>query len=72
MTPQALKKEVLAGTAKDKQAAIDHCLSAYPGVRLMATDKSRTYHSGMADAICIAEYGAIKEGLIGPTSYSAS
>lgn len=70
VTPQAWKKEILAGTQKDKQAAIDHCLSLYPGVNLMASEKSRTYHSGMADAICIAEYGAIKEGLISSISSS--
>ena len=61
VTPQAWKKEILAGTAKDKQAAIDYCLRVYPNVKLIATDRSRTYHSGMADALCIAEYGYRKE-----------
>ena len=61
VTPQAWKKDILAGTAKDKQAAIDYCLRVYPNVKLIATDRSRTYHSGMADALCIAEYGYRKE-----------
>lgn len=56
VTPQAWKKEILAGTAKDKLAAIDWCLRAYPGINLLATPKSHVPHSGLADAICIAEY----------------
>lgn len=65
VTPQAWKKEILAGTAKDKQAAIDYCLKAFPNVNLFATDRSTTHHSGMADALCIAEYGYRKENLGG-------
>ena len=60
VTPQAWKKEILAGTAKDKQAAIDYILRAYPDVSLFRTPKSRTYDSGIADSICIAEYGMRK------------
>lgn len=56
VTPQAWKKEILTGTAKDKKAAIDYCLRAYPGINLLATPKSRVPHSGLADAICIAEF----------------
>ena len=57
VTPQAWKKEILAGTAKDKQAAIDYVLRIYPDINLFRTPKSRTYDSGIADALCIAEYG---------------
>jgi len=56
VTPQAWKKEILAGTAKDKQSAIDHALRAYPGVNLLATPKSHVPHSGLADSICISEF----------------
>lgn len=62
-TPQAWKKEILAGTAKDKQAAIDYCLRMYPDVCFLATEKSRVHHSGMCDALCIAEYGYKNEKL---------
>jgi len=56
VTPQAWKKKVLEGTDKSKEAAIDYCLRAYPDVKLFRTEKSRTYDSGMADALCIATY----------------
>lgn len=57
VTPHAWKKEILAGTKKDKLAAIDYVRSAYPDISLLATPRSRKCHSGMADAVCIAEYG---------------
>jgi len=56
VTPQAWKKEILAGTPKDKDAAIDYCRRVYPNVNLLATPRSRKPHSGMADALCIAKY----------------
>jgi len=64
VTPQAWKKEILAGTDKSKQAAIDYCLRAYPNVELFRTKKSRTYDSGMADALCIAEYCRRKHSVL--------
>lgn len=63
VTPQAWKKQILAGTAKDKQAAIEYCLRTYPNINLFATERSKVHHSGMADALCIAEYGYKKENL---------
>jgi len=57
VTPQAWKRAILAGTSKDKAAAIAYVRRAYPGVNLLATERSRTAHDGMADAVCIAEYG---------------
>lgn len=56
VTPQAWKKIVLAGTGKDKDAAIAHVRQAYPGVALVPP-RCRTPHDGIADAVCIAEYG---------------
>ena len=58
VTSQAWKRVILAGTAKDKDAAIAHCRRAWPNVSLLATDRSRVAHDGIADALCIAEYGA--------------
>jgi crossover junction endodeoxyribonuclease RuvC len=55
VTPQAWKKVVLAGTGKDKDAAIAHVRQAYPGIELMP-GRSRTPHDGIADAVCIAEW----------------
>jgi len=55
-TPQAWKKVILAGTLKDKDAAIDFCRRVYPNVNLLATERSRKSHSGIADALCIAKY----------------
>ncbi|MGM0858641.1 MAG: Holliday junction endonuclease [Pseudomonadota bacterium] len=56
VTPQAWKKVVLAGTAKDKSAAVSFVRHAFPAVNLTPGQK-RLPHDGMADALCIAEYG---------------
>jgi crossover junction endodeoxyribonuclease RuvC len=61
VTPQAWKKKVLAGTSKDKDAAVDFCRRRYPQVNLLATERSRVPHDGMADALCIATYGWMME-----------
>ena len=60
VTPQAWKKEILAGTDKSKQASIDYILRAYPDIKLFRTERSRTYDHNMADALCIAEYAKRK------------
>ena len=56
VTPQAWKKIVLAGTSRDKTAASEHVHQMYPDVEL-SPGKMRTAHDGMADAVCLAEYG---------------
>lgn len=56
VTPQAWKGVVLAGTAKDKDAAIAFVRRAYPSINLTPGQK-RKPHDGIADAVCIAEYG---------------
>ena len=56
VTPQAWKKSVLAGTKKDKAAAIAFVHRAYPEIDL-TPGKKRTPHDGIADAVCLAEYG---------------
>lgn len=55
-TPQAWKKTILAGTEKDKDAAIAFCKSVYPDVTLIF-GRARTPNDGVADAICLATYG---------------
>lgn len=60
VTPQAWKKEVLAGTPKDKDAAIAYCQLAFPTVSLLPTERSKKPHDGIADALCILEYGRRK------------
>jgi crossover junction endodeoxyribonuclease RuvC len=55
--PQAWKKLVLAGTARNKAAAIQFAQRRFPGVTLLATPRSRVPHTGLADALCLAEYG---------------
>lgn len=57
VTPQRWKAAILAGTARDKAAAIAWCRRAYPGVPLRRTERCTTDHDGMADALCLAEYG---------------
>jgi crossover junction endodeoxyribonuclease RuvC len=58
--PQTWKKVVLVGTKKDKAAAIAHVRRNYDRLDssiMYATLQSRTYHDGIADALCIADYG---------------
>lgn len=54
--PTSWKKLVLADTTKDKAAAIYWCRCNFPLVSLIA-EGCRVPHDGMADALCIAEYG---------------
>lgn len=54
--PRKWKKAVLSGTAKDKAAAIRWAQTVHPGVNLKATPRSRKPDSGIADALCLAEY----------------
>jgi crossover junction endodeoxyribonuclease RuvC len=56
VTPQAWKKAVLAGTAKDKDAAIAYCRRAFPTIPLVLP-RCRKAHDGIADALCLLEYG---------------
>lgn len=53
--PRAWKEVILAGTAKDKEAAIAYVRRAYPWANL-TPGKKRKPHDGMADALCLAEY----------------
>jgi len=57
VTPQAWKKLILAGTQKDKGAACQYVHKLFPDVDLKATPRCKTDHDGMADAICMAEFG---------------
>lgn len=56
VTPQAWKRAVLAGTAKDKEAAISFIRTAYPTINLIP-DGCRVPQDGIADAACLAVYG---------------
>lgn len=60
-TPQSWKGKILVGTAKDKAAAIQHCVNRYPHLlpTLNVGKKKVIYHDGMADALCIAEFGRL-------------
>lgn len=64
--PTEWKKVILAGTAKDKDAAIAYVRRAFPGVSLLASMKSTKMHDGMADALCLAEYGRRAYAPAGP------
>lgn len=54
VTPQTWKK-VLAGTAKDKEAAIQYVKAKYPTIQLIPKGR-RTPQDGIADAVCIADW----------------
>lgn len=55
--PRRWKRVVLKGLGSDKEAAIRYCQTCHPDVNLLAKKRSRKPHDGMADALCIAEYG---------------
>lgn len=54
--PPAWKKIVLAGTAKDKNAAIEYVARTYPGVPLVPPGCKKP-HDGIADAVCLMDWG---------------
>jgi crossover junction endodeoxyribonuclease RuvC len=56
VTPRAWKRKILAGTKKDKDAAIEYVRMKYPSFNLIPKG-CRKPNDGMADAICLAEYG---------------
>jgi crossover junction endodeoxyribonuclease RuvC len=56
VTPQAWKKLVLAGTPKDKDAAIAYCRRVFPDVPLIMPG-CRVAHDGIGDALCLMQYG---------------
>lgn len=55
--PQTWKKVILEGTQKDKGAAIQYNRQLYPTISLHATERCTTDHDGMAEALCMADYG---------------
>jgi crossover junction endodeoxyribonuclease RuvC len=55
VAPQRWKREVLAGTAKDKAAAIAYAARRFPAVSLVPPGCRRP-HDGIADALAIAEF----------------
>ena len=57
--PQDWKKVVLAGTARDKEAAIQRVMGRYPHVNL-TPGRMRKPHDGIAEAVCIAEFGMLR------------
>jgi hypothetical protein len=57
-TPQAWKKLVLAGTKKDKDAAIDYVRRMYPSAQLIQPG-CRVPDHNIADSVCLAEFGRL-------------
>lgn len=57
VTPQRWKKEVLVGTKRDKEAAINYVKQRFPHLSLLASAKSKKDSDGIADAVCLAEFG---------------
>jgi crossover junction endodeoxyribonuclease RuvC len=56
VAPQTWKKSILAGTTKDKGAAIQWAQRRFPGVSLLASTRSKVPHDGLADALAMAEF----------------
>jgi crossover junction endodeoxyribonuclease RuvC len=56
VTPQRWKGSVLAGTSKDKDAAIAYCRRTFPNVQLVMPG-CRKPHDGVADALCLLQFG---------------
>lgn len=56
VTPQKWKRAVLDGTERDKKAAIEFVSNKYPDINLIPKG-CRKPSDGIADAVCIADYG---------------
>lgn len=56
--PQRWKKEF--GLASDKAESVDVCRRLFPGQNLKASDRCRTDHDGIAEALLMAEYARRK------------
>ena len=54
--PTQWKKQVLLGLPHDKDGAVQFCASRWPQADLVLPG-CRVPHDGMADALCLAEYG---------------
>ena len=52
--PQKWKR--VFGLSQDKQQSIDVCKRLFPHVNLLATERSRKPHDGIAEAVLLAEY----------------
>jgi len=57
--PQVWKARVLKGLAwkKNKKMSIQYVQGKYPDLSLLPTDRCKVPSDGMADAVCLAEYG---------------
>ena len=66
VTPKLWQKAILKGLNHgDKKIAQEYCRRKYGLEALKATPRCRTPHSGICDAICLAEYSRMKtEGAI--------
>lgn len=62
--PQEWKNKVLKGTKKEKDDAIAFSRNAYPKIDLIP-GKCRVEQDGIADAVCMAEYGRQLHGSSG-------
>lgn len=56
--PQKWKKEFSLNSEKGK--SIEVCKKLFPGINLLATQRCRKEHDGMAEALLIAEYARRK------------
>ena len=61
VTPQRWKKMILAGYdwKGNKDMSIVWVKQRYPHISLRPTERSRVDSHGLADAVCLAEYGKI-------------
>lgn len=55
VTPQEWKKKILAGSAKDKDAAIEYCKTRYSTIELKFKKQRKDNHNA-ADALCMLDY----------------
>lgn len=56
--PTVWKKRVLLGFPHDKAGAVQFCANRWPTAELVLPG-CRTPHDGIADALCLAEYGRL-------------
>lgn len=59
VVPQTWQRVMHVGAKGDdtKARSIETALRIFPGVSLLESGRARKHHDGMADALCIAQYG---------------
>jgi crossover junction endodeoxyribonuclease RuvC len=57
--PAVWKKRLFGGGTHPKSISVEYVRQRFPGLELRRTPRSRTLDDGLADAVCLAEWGRL-------------